>query len=492
VSVAGAAPTGATSEKASPLNRIDPAGSVTPSTTKSEGFAGSFGLLWRRLDVTVTLDERTLRDIRAMRRHPRIAFWLAACVIIYLVWQRCPTAISHAQFWAEDGWTWYPESYALGWRCLIIEHTGYLQTISRLVALLSRLWPLAAAPKVFAVAALLIQAAPAIFLLSPRMASAIPSLTVRVALALLLVAIPGMSEVYVNLTNAQWHLVLLAFLVLAAAPAVTWTQRGFDTLILLVSGLSGPFAPLLVPAALMWSWRRPGGWRLWRLGIIVVTGAVQLSLILLHPSSRGIGAYGIGLSVNRLINIINTDILGVATFGRQTLISNFWLVGGGEGWLSNGQALPAALSACIAIGALALTVIAFVRGPWVLRAFLIFVALEFVATLGDGVAPGEPVWVALENGVGARYFFHPIAAWLAIMMTLLCDRIPSLRVIGLAGLLVTVTTAIPADWELPKLSRSDFKQFKEEAKAFERARPGTVMIFPIRPMHLHDMTLVKH
>jgi hypothetical protein len=452
--------------------------------------AGSIRLAGRRLDLAVAVDPRTARDVRMPHRHPKLAFWLFACVVIYLVWQRCPTVISHAAFWGEDGWVWYPQCYAAGWRCLLIDHTGYLQTISRLVALLSLAWPLAAAPKVFALAALLIQAAPAILLVSPRMAPAIPSLRARVALALLLVAIPGMSEVYVNLTNAQWHLGLLAFLILAAAPAATWPQRGFDMIVLCVSGLSGPFAPFLLPVALLWCGLQPGRWQAWRLTVVLVTTAVQLALVLLHQSTRGRGGYGFGWSLHRLIDIVDTPILGVATFGRQTLVDRYWLVGAGEGWLSNGQWWPTLIAGAIVVSALALAIIGFVRGRWILRAFLVFAGLELVAGLVDGLAPGMPVWAALENGVGMRYFFYPIAAWLAVIVTLLCDGLMALRTIGLALMLLTLAVAIPADWALPKHERSAFQQ---EAKAFDRARPGTVMVFPIPPtVAHHDMVLVKH
>jgi hypothetical protein len=471
------------------LDSSESAAPIRPGGNEGGQVSGSIRLGRRRLELAVRVDGRTSRDIRLIRGHPRIAFWLFACVLIYLVWQRCPTAISHAQFWAEDGWVWYPQCYAVGWRCIIIDHTGYLQTISRIVALLSLLWPLASAPKVFAIAALLMQAAPAIFLVSPRMAPAIPAVGVRVALALLLVAIPGMSEVYVNLTNSQWHLALLAFLILAAAPATTWTERGFDTLGLIVSGLSGPFAPLLLPAALLAFWHGRGRWQVWRLAIILATAALQFSLVLLHQSSRRASDYGLGWSPNRLINIIDTDILGVAAFGRQTLINRYWLVGDGEGWLSNGHLLPTLIAACIGVAAVGLAITAFMRGRWILQGFLIFTGLELAASLVDGLGPGMPVWVAMENGVGMRYYFHPIAAWLAILLTITCDRNLLLRTIGVAVLALTITIAVPADWNLPKLSRSSFHR---EAKAFDRAPPGTVMTFTIRPLALHDMVLVRH
>jgi hypothetical protein len=410
---------------------------------------------------------------------------VAACIIIFLVWQRCPTVISRAAFWAEDGWVWYPQCYASGWRCLLIDHSAYLQTISRLVALLSLLWPLAAAPRVFALSALLMQSAPAIFLLSRRMASAIPSVGVRVALALLLVAIPGMSEIYVNLTNSQWHLSLLAFLILCANPAQTGPERIFDTLVLAVGGLSGPFAPPLVPVALLWWWRDRRPWLLWRLVIMIATAAIQIGLVLVHQSTRGIASPGIGWSLVRLINIVVTDILGVAAFGRTPLIDHNWLVG--QGWLSDGSLRATIMAGCLMAGAMVLALLAFVRGPWVLRAFLIFTTLELTLSLTDGLTLVQPLWVAMEGWIGMRYYFHPIAAWLAIIVTLICDRNASLRTIGVAIMALTLVYAIPGDWHLPKRKVTIFQA---QANAFAHAPPGTMMRFPVAPAR--DMVLVKH
>jgi hypothetical protein len=52
---------------------------------------------------------------------------------------------------------------------------------------------------------------------------------------------------------------------------------------------------------------------------------------------------------------------------------------------------------------------------------------------------------------------------------------------------LTVIVAIPADWELPKHKKT---MFHVEASAFAKARPGTVMRFPVPPFK--DMVLIKH
>jgi hypothetical protein len=67
---------------------------------------------------------------------------------------RHPGMPFNAEFWGEDGWSWYPDAYNYGFGPLFQPHTGYLQTISRLIGLLAQPVPLTWAPFVFATVAL--------------------------------------------------------------------------------------------------------------------------------------------------------------------------------------------------------------------------------------------------------------------------------------------------------------------------------------------------
>ena len=420
-------------------------------------------------------------------RVPRGAVFLTvSAFLVVLLWLRCPTIITHARFWGEDGWVWYPTCYVQGWACLTVDHSGYLQTISMLVALASQAWPLAAAPTVFALVALLVQAAPAIFLLSSRMADAIPSRALRFGLALLLIAVPGMSEVYVNLTNAQWHLALLAFLILTASPAKRIGAALFDSAALLLAGLSGPFAVFLAPVAALWWLRYRGTWRLWRCVLVAGAAAIQLDLIIQHQHSRGDMASSIGVSLRAATNILVTDILGVATIGWRTLIDKFWDVS--RGWLTLGSPAALTLATVLELAAALLTLRALWRGPWILRAFLLFVTIEFAASLTAGLRIDQtPLWQELEGMIGGRYFFHPILAWLAVVICLCADRAWPIRLLAVGLLAVTVVVAVPHDWSLRPLPPN--AAFREEARHFAAAPAGTVMTFPVQP--ILSMTLTK-
>jgi hypothetical protein len=408
-------------------------------------------------------DARTGATLARLRRRLSYVCGLSAVRVLVvlaglmgLVLLRCPTVLTRASFWGEDGWVWYPSCYIHGWRCLLIDHTGYLQTISMLVALLAQPFPLYAAPTIFALAALIVQAAPGAFLMSWRMAEAIPSGWVRFLLAILLVVVPGMTEVYVNLTNAQWHLALLALLVLTATVPTSKAGRLFG---------------------------HRNRWSFWRACMISAAALIQLSLILLHGATRNPGGPGLGVSLRDFESIILNTIL-VGTIGWHSLLRNGW--GPGFGWLYGDNAAALGLSTLILLAAFTLAVLACRRSRPVLPAFLLFVALECVATLIDGLpANREPLWHEIATSLTSRYSFHPILAWIAVLVALAGHRSLGLRSLGRVGLATVLLFAVPGDFLLQPLPPLGFPQ---EARAFEQARPGTVMRFPTRPFLYMQLT----
>jgi hypothetical protein len=404
--------------------------------------------------------------------------------LMLLVWLRCPTILTRATFWGEDGWVWYPTCYTAGWHCLQVDIASYLQTTSMLIALLSQPLPFAVVPTFFAFAALIIQAAPAAFLISGRMAEAVPSLPARVLLALLIVSMPGMSEVYVNVTNAQWHLAVLSFMLLMATVPAGWPGRVFDSAILVVSGLSGPFSVFLTPVAWIWWISHRKRWTFWRALIVTGTALVQLRLILLHGQVRSAGGPGIGVNLHDFNRIFLNDV-AVATVGWHSMLRNAW--GPGHGWLYGDSTAALVVSTLLVLAALGLLLVAFIRGRWVLRCFLIFVALEYAAMLVDGLAVDkQPLWAELASSLANRYSFHPILAWLAVLVALLCDRSRWWRSIAAVIFASVVLFAVAGDYKLAPLAPTDFVA---KAHAFAHAPSGTVMHFPTRPMFY--MTLTK-
>lgn len=150
--------------------------------------------------------------------------WLTAFLIIF---SRRPDAILNAQFFAEDGKFWYADAYQFGLRCLLMPDRigGYFHTASRLVALVSLCFPFALAPLVMNVCAIVFQILPVSVFLSSRFSNF--SLLKRLVVSSLYPAIPNTYEVNANATTIQWHLALLACIVLVARPTTDRKWRIF-------------------------------------------------------------------------------------------------------------------------------------------------------------------------------------------------------------------------------------------------------------------------
>src|SRR5690606_38118115 len=159
-----------------------------------------------------------------------------------------PDALTNPQFWAEDGRLWFAAAHNRGPLVALLEPAaGYFQTFSRLTAAAGVAVGLRAAPLVFNVAAIVGQALPPLYLLSSRLAGAIPDWRLRALAALILIGLPNSFEVQSNVTNVQTHLAILGFLIVVADAPRRRAWAACDLLLLIVGGLSGPTYVFLVP-----------------------------------------------------------------------------------------------------------------------------------------------------------------------------------------------------------------------------------------------------
>lgn len=403
------------------------------------------------------------------------AVWCHGVLITMLIVARQPMALFSAQFWAEDGRHWYQEAYESGWRCILEPHTGYLQTVSRLTAWLAVHFPLVWGPLLFAVVALIIQALPPIFLLSSRLDGVLPSRAARLVLAYFYVAIPNSWEIHVNLTNAQWHLGLLGFLIVVSRRPSGAAEWIFDLLLLALAGLSGPFVIFLAPIA--WLQFLQGRSRHGLVRAMVVSALALVQVLFVVAAPRLVPP--LGASVLLFARIISNQIVlgaGIGEhFARLLIATPFW-------------SLPAVPLIVAAIASL-LVATAIVHGPNIYRLFVIFAALQLAAALVSPAGPmAEPQWQMMaQPGYDGRYFFLPMLAWFASLVVL--ASMPSRIARAGAGLIMILSAAgICGDWIQP-ISRQ--VGFEEAARAFDRADAGTQMSFPINPDGW-SMTLTKH
>ena len=395
-----------------------------------------------------------------------------------LLFMRKPRALLQAELWCDEGWAFYPQAYMHGWRSLLTPYGGYLDTLQRLVALTVQPMPLVAVPTAFALAAFAVQLLPPVFLISNRMASALPSRSLRLVLALLMLALPDEIEFYVNLTNSQWNLALLALLVVLGRPAQTRGESAFDIAVLTLSGLSGPFTLMLAPVAAWQALRQPGRSAWSRLALVVTTAIIQMAVLLSSHDQRSSTPLGAGPRM--LARVLSEQVVLASEFGwRSTYPIQALAV-----WRDN--LLPPLLT----LGAMAVVALAFWRGPPVLRQLTFYAGLMLTAALIEpAVSATGPSWEVMTHlPMGNRYFTVPVMAWIAALLTLALDRRWPLRMIGVLLLAPVLLLGIPRDWSVIGWQRT---AFQAQARIWDRSPPGIRMTFPLIPAGMNPMVLVK-
>ena len=405
---------------------------------------------------------------------------IAAMLVVAaaLVVARRPDAVTRPQFYAEDGTYWFADAYNLGLRALLQSNAGYLQTLPRLVAIPASHLGLVDAALLFNLVAIAIQAAPAAFVLSRRFDDLGP-LPARAALGLAYILIPS-AEINATITNAQWHLAILAALVVAARPPRTAAGRAFDGAVVLLCGLTGPFCLLLLPGALLlarWSKQRRG-WLAWLSAVLA--GTLVLQAIVFVQAHRGTGA-PLGASLRDLVFIAADRVVLAASFAEEAHSR------------AHTEGRPLGLLAAVLVVAVAagVVVVALRRSPAPLRVFLLVcfgvTAASLVSPL---VPPGGPAAWALfaQTAGGERYFFTAEVAWL-VCLAVAVAAIPHRSARRAAAVIASIAflSGLPLGWRYPAYPDKSLARYDAILRA---AAPGSTVVIPIDPNW--TMTLTRH
>jgi len=390
---------------------------------------------------------------------------------------RRPDVVTNPQFWAEDGHFWFADAHNLGpWTSLIRPQDGYIQTLARLTGVVSLPFGLRAAPYVFNLVALIVQILPAFLVITSRFERAIPSRRVRFLLGAVYIAIPNF-EVHGNVTNAQWHLALLAFMILAAAPSRLRRWRVFDIGVLVLAGLSGPFVFLLAPVALV-------RWLLSRERRHLVPVAITAGLALVQGvtavitiSIRGHAPLGAGIAP--ALRILSDRVMVPALLGQEN-----------PALYTQGLRHGLLLAIAIAATGGALLIASLLRAPVELRLLNAFAFLSLlVALLTPRVSLTLPQWPLIAGTTaGARYLFLPVVAWMVTVVWGVSRLRPALRAPVGGVLAVVFCTGAIFHWQYPPYE--DFRP-ATYARQYDEAPQGSRLEIPINPPGW-TMSLTKH
>jgi hypothetical protein len=426
--------------------------------------------LWGALEITLSIS--TTPAISG--RLSKIARWAGFSVLwlltIVLLLSREPYHLLDPQLWAEDGAVWIYDDYTNGLAALWSAHTGYLQTFPRLIGFSSFIVPIGWVPEIFAVFGLLTQLLPAWLLLLPAGRELLPSWPARFLMIAFYLGVPNSFETFLNITNAQWHIAIIMFLLIEMRIPRTLIMRRIQNVCLVIGGLSGPFCFFLAP--IVW-------WQVMRAGAAWRSRAVQAVLLTLTAVIQA------GYAISTVGTARHLEPLGASFVGlAQIIVGQVFLAAlVGAGNLSRIQHMgfwqsPFCLEALLVLF-LALLFVAVAKGPPVFRHFVLLAALILIAALGSPVgSTTQPQWDALEvPGAGSRYYLLPILAWFAGLLVLAAAKNQIWRW-GARVLILVSLIGVRADWHY---GREPETGFAAAAAIFEAAPPGTSVSFREEP-----------
>lgn len=395
-----------------------------------------------------------------------LVVFLSAFLIIF---SRRPDAITNAQFFAEDGQRWYADAYRFGLRSVLIpdEAGGYLHTAPRLAALLSLSVPFSRAPLVMNFCAILVQVLPIIVLVSARFSSI--ALWKRLLASFLYLGLPNSFGTNANATNMQWHLALLACLVLLGTSTNDRKWKVFEVTVLVLMSVESPMGILFLPFAWAVWWMRRNRWAA-TLCAVTAPGAVLQTIVVLTSHSRQAAVNG--ASVARLLSIVGRQVFLAPLVGTKSVL-HFAL---------RYSAHTCLLLEGVATAAGVLLLLYTIRhAPVELKLFIGFSFVVFAMSLARPLAgtPAQPQWEWMRfPGTANRYYFLPIVAFLAALLWTV-DSAKALAIRGLGiVLLLFLPFGIRRDWHYPPFTDMHFGQY---ASQFQAAPSGTRIVIPINP-----------
>ena len=405
------------------------------------------------------------------KKYEGFAIGVGLACLVAVLFSRSPNLLLRARFFAEDGKVFYQQAHELGFaHSLLLPYAGYLHLFPRLIAGLSLLVPLFYVPLFFNVVALAIQGITAVYLCSARLRNIGP-LPLRVMIAFLYLGLPHIGEVWGRLTNSQWHLAVLSFLILIAAPAQSRLGTWFDRLALAAGALTGPFSVLLLPIAVVAAVYRRSSRTIINLVIMGVGAAVQVVTLLINgrPETGMLGA-----SFPLLLNLLVRWLF-------LTLLPNPWH--------------PAQLFTDVGYGLFVVAMIALAwivwKGSFEMRCALLFGAIVTAASLVSPLVTngGDEQWpLMLTMGAGERYWFIPrVVAVVAGLWVAAQPFSKWARAGGVLAMAALVLCCIRG-WHIAQWPGIRFRTY---VHVFNQLPIGTTLRVPVEPAALWTMVITK-
>lgn len=405
-------------------------------------------------------------------RYFLISILLAAAGIMIA---RRPDIITNAVPWAEDGAVWLSQAHNIGINSIFLPQDGYMQTISRVAYFIGSLFGLDNAPLVATLIAILLRCLMCTFFMSERFNFI--SIRLRLSLVVYFLLMPNIGEGFVNITNAQWYLSLYSIGILTASGHNSKAWRIHDVIILLISGLSGPFVLFLAPC-LFFKYAVPAlkekNLKIifnYETLLIAFCFIVQASVLLVDFDHRSKAPLGAGITL--LADIFSMRMLFGSLFDNSimTFVTEFHKIN----------------TASLIVYLLVVTAL-FARAEWRARSLISFGLLMMASSLYRPMMTLETEqWPAfLLPGAGGRYFFITnflFICSIAYALRKLCKLNDKSIII-----IISVMCLLAADSF--KMDKIDAPDYREEMTKYHSADKGEKVSIGIAPMGW-SMQLIK-
>lgn len=417
---------------------------------------------------------------------PRRAYFHAAVFIVALlvIISRRPDAVFNPQFWAEDGTIFYAESYNNGsWQSLFSTYAGYLHAVPRLTAAFAMYFPLKVAPLIFNLFAIIIQILPVNLFVSSRFSWLVPNIKYRIYISFLYLVLPGCFEIHANITNAQWRIALLLFMVMIT-PALSLIHKIFDVILISIGSLTGPFSAIMMPIIPFFIISRKkrihqknypkDSFFYPKLILLVIVSILHLIVIFNDKQGQGrISKVGVNVfsieTLTTIAKIFSNQLILMSTLGSNLTAKVIKIFP---------EQLYTYVSLLLLVFGIIFLIYLFRKSPLELSILIIFSALIPLIAIASAL-PDIALFTIINYG--GRYWFSLVLSF-SIGILWLCQRVyrkKQNRSKVLVGIVfVTMLIGIVNDWRHP-----DFKDYKfnDYADKFQKLPIGSEIVIPINP-----------
>jgi hypothetical protein len=274
-------------------------------------------------------------------------------------------------------------------------YNGYLHLLPRLIAWIAShtadpaWWPAIYNGLAFAISVALFA----------RLASRRVELPAKAGLMLTFVLVVGTGEVLINATNLQWVTAFFLLLQLFTRPPPTRVQRIGDLAILLLIGLNGPFAIVMLPLFAWRAWRERHPDTLFALGAVALCALVQGWLVMRTGPGMHLHSGNEPFALWNFVSIIGSRLVTWPLFGPAAV-----------------QAWPRWLHAVLGVAVIVPLLTWALRVDARQRWRVMIVAAFCLVTVASVYRARADTWARDDLVNGDRYFYIPrvLLAWLLV------------------------------------------------------------------------------